>query len=212
MTPSQPPAQAETGVRPAGAHVGSLSGCPATRIATLLLVPLVLVGLWISLHYTYANWWTSPDNIVSVTFWRQIGPHGLPAAGQWRAALGHWWHGLEHWGYTTDNWLLSLIAVDSLLYALFGATPLLVIGTGWLIFLGGCAISFLIARRVCGTLPAALVGTVLLFANRSASGTVGYLTCPVSHNTCPVSHNTSALWELAAVLFALRWSATARWR
>ena len=200
------PSPADAAALPGSPSVGAASGWPAARIGSvLLLVSLVLAGLWISLHYSFANWSTDPDAADPVMLWQQIRLHGLPRVEQWPALFAHWHHALEQWGYTTDNWLLSLIPFDFLLYALFGTSPLVVIGSGWLIFIGCCALSVLIARRVCATVPAAVLGAVLLFANRSASGGVGYL-------TYSISHGISMLWGLGAVLFALRWIATWRWR
>ncbi len=112
------------------------------------------------------------------------------------AVRAHGLSALSAWHYTQDNWLLSVILPELPLQAALAPCPWLPALTGWLFFVGCCAIVGLLARPTIGPLPALLLGTTLLFASPAALTGVGFL----AH---PTSHDVSSFWCLLALLPAM---------
>ncbi len=112
------------------------------------------------------------------------------------AVRAHGLSALSAWHYTQDNWLLSVILPELPLQVALAPCPWLPALTGWLFFVGCCAIIGLLARPTIGSRPALLLGTTLLFASPDALTGFGFL----AH---PTSHDVSSFWCLLALLPAM---------
>jgi hypothetical protein len=157
-------------------------GAGATAL-TVGVCAVLALGLWVSFHYTLGAWRLDADLAVPLVLWEGVQRHG--------------WGFLSTWAYTQDNWLLSLIPISSLLFAIVGSRPTLVVGMGWLIFVASVVMTGFLAARLSGRRAGLAVACVLLFASYSALGPVGYL----AH---PITHNISMAWALLALILALR--------
>ncbi len=156
-----------------------------------VFVPAVALGLWVSLHYTFAIWGAESDTATPYVLWRGVQRYGIGFLGTFH--------------YTPDNWLLSPLPALFLAFATVSDEPWVVIAAGWAIFVACVLLVFLIVRRAAGTVPAAAAAAVLLLSNRSAIGEMGFL-------TYPVTHNASLLGGLVALYAVIRWLEATRWR
>lgn len=147
------------------------------------IVLAALLGAWISLRYSFDRWAVDPDVADPLLIWSGVRAHGLAF--------------LKSWHYTQDNWLLSLVPLTVPAYALLGASPAVVIGGGWAIFLACVLLTALLAWRAAGPPAAGLLAAMLLFANNDAIGGAGFL-------AYPVVHNISLAWGLGALALAAR--------
>lgn len=165
----------------------SSRGRSARQLVLAGLIGLVglaaLAGAWMSLRHSFARWNVDPDIADPLLIWSGVRQHGLGFVATWH--------------YTQDNWLLSLVPLAGLSYAVFGASPAVVIGSGWLIFLACVLLTALLAWKAAGPLAAMLLAAMLLFANTEAIGPTGFL-------TYPVTHNISLAWGLGALALAAR--------
>ncbi len=103
-------------------------------------------------------------------------------------------------GTRPDNWLFSLILPEFPVFALMRPSLLLLVMSGWFIFLGCVAMTLAVARRVAGRWAAVGLAPVLLLSNQAALGNVG------SYSQ-PVSHNISVFWGLVATYAGMQWLA-----
>lgn len=143
---------------------------------------LILFGLWVALRYVFSVWRPDSDIYVTVELWRGIREHGLAFVSTWR--------------YTKDNWLLSLIPISSLIFNVFGPTPIVTLGIGWLIFASGVTLTAMVVAHIAGWRPAMVIAAVCAFANIYAIGPMGYL-------GYTISHAVSMTWGLAMLLACL---------
>lgn len=136
------------------------------------------LGLFVSFRYAMSIWTPDPDIAVPLALWTGFQEHG--------------WRFFSSWLYTPDNWLLSLTPVDALVFSLAGASPTVLVGIGWMIFAASLAMTAYLCWRLAGATAAAVMASVLAFANPAALGSAGYL-------AYPVTHNISMAWALAAL-------------
>ncbi len=147
------------------------------------------LGLWTSVAASFAAWPIDSDIAGSVMVWHGLRAHGTGFLGAWL--------------WPQDSFLLTLLPWTSALYALAGPRPVLVVGTGWAIFVL-CAVlaawlGWRLTRRpaVWALLPA------LLLATPAALGRTGWL----AH---PITHTATLLWGLLALHAAIGWLDTRR--
>jgi hypothetical protein len=143
-----------------------------------------LFGLWTSLRYCLATWAIDPDIGDTAMLWSGMHAHGLGF--------------LKSWYYTQDNWLLSLAPFHFVQFALFGTKPLLLVISGWVIFVGCVAVALVIAWRMAGLTACLVLAPVLLLCRAGVVGKVAFL-------SYPIEHNISLLWGLVALVAAARW-------
>jgi hypothetical protein len=152
------------------------------RPARLIVGAAILIfGAWTSLRYSFGVWGPDADIAAQVVIWQGVLRHGFAF--------------IENWSFTPDNWLFSLSPITALFYTVFGTSPMVVIGVGWLIFVASVGMTARLAHRIAGWRAAFPVAAVLLFSNISTLGNVGFL-------SYPVSHNISMAWVLLALLLA----------
>lgn len=145
---------------------------------------LVAVGAWISFRRTFALWGAESDTADLVMLWEG-----------WRQSG---WSFVTSWFFTPDNWLLSLAPFDFALFAALGASPAVVVATGWLIFVACAALATILALQVSGRGAALWIAPLMFLSGPFVLGTTGFL-------SYPVTHNISVAWGLLAVAAALRW-------
>lgn len=150
----------------------------------VLLAGALLLGVFQSLRLTFHLWGADADVADPVLLWQGLHTHGL------------WF--LTHWRFTPDNWLLSLLPIDSALFAVFGAKPFVMVLTGALFFFAVVALTASLVWRERGGVVAAIVAIVLLFAGRPALGADGFL-------AYPVSHGISLAWGLLGLFLFTLW-------
>jgi hypothetical protein len=155
-----------------------------------LAVLAIALGLWVSYRYAFTTWSGDADTSTPAVLWQGVRQHGPSFLTTWR--------------YTPDSWLLWPLPLFFAAFPIVGDQPAVLIGLGWLIFVGCAAMAGLIVRRVAGWAPAAITAALVLLSNRNAIGGVGLF-------TYPLTHNSSMLAGLVAVYGAMRWIEGRRW-
>lgn len=163
-------------VRPHRQPINTLALMTLVPTACLLLVGLIRCGLICLRRQPDADMATVP------LIYEAVSRHGFSA--------------LSRWHYTQDNWLLSAILPELPLHFMMGVSPWLPAFTGWLFFVGCCAIVALLALSTVGPLAALLLGSILLFASPDSLTGPGFL----AHST---SHDVTTFWCLLALLPAM---------
>jgi hypothetical protein len=151
------------------------------RLVTVFAI--LVFGLWTSLRYSFGAWGPDADIATQVVLWQGVRRFGLAF--------------ITSWSFTPDNWLFSLSPIVALVYTIFGTTPQVVVGVGWLIFAASVAMTACLVQLIAGWRAAFAVATMLLFSNSASHGATGFL-------SYPVSHNISMAWALLALLVAYR--------
>lgn len=144
---------------------------------------LLLCALYSSLAYTFAVWGSGPsaDSATTAMLWHGFEVHGLRF--------------LRSWRYSQDNQLLSLMPLAGIAYFLFGVSAYTVVGIGWLVFVLNAMLVFVIARRFIGPYWALSLAFLVLSANLSTVGQVGFL-------GFSQTHNISFVWSLLGLYAA----------
>ena len=145
---------------------------------------LLAYGLFASLRIVLEGFGPDPDTVHSLLLWHGVREHGLP----WLAS----------WTYTQDNWLLSLVPFHFAGYAVFGATPWVSIGGGWLIFV----LAALVAAAIVAELGARRAATLVFLALINV-GPLAHLHGFAAYST---SHNVTNLFGLASMLVLIHWA------
>ncbi len=148
--------------------------------AALLLLLFALYG---SLAYTFSVWGSGPsaDSATTAMLWHGFEVHGPRF--------------LRSWRYSQDNQLLSLMPLAGIAYFLFGVSAYTVVGIGWLVFVLNAILVFVIARRFIGPWWALSLAFLVLSANISTIGPVGFL-------GFSQTHNISFVWSLLGLYAA----------
>ncbi|MBV9575235.1 MAG: hypothetical protein JO149_01285, partial [Gammaproteobacteria bacterium] len=113
------------------------------------------------------------------------------------------WKFFSSWLYTYDNWLLSLTPLHFLFFWLLGPQPIIVLMTGWAIFIASLLVIGLIAKTQGATKTAIFLPLTLLFAGQFAHA-IGYL-------TYSISHNVTNLYGLICLFLTLCWLRYPHW-
>jgi len=115
----------------------------------------------------------------------------------WQGIQAHGWAWLRDWTFTQDNWLFSLFPLHFLGYLVAGATPLVPLVGGWLIYAASALLAGSIARQSGSRVAQFVLPVVLLVFGPFAhvAGMAAYAT----------THNITNLYGLASVWILLRW-------
>ncbi len=143
---------------------------------------IFLGAAFISLKTVFGLMAVDADSIHALTLWLGVKAHGLRF--------------LASFAYTPDNWLLSIIPFNFLSFFLFGATPRLVILSGWLVLAGAALVAGLLARML-GARRAGCVLTIMLLLVGAYAQQSGYA-------ANPLSHDVTNLYGLGGLCCALR--------
>ncbi len=157
-----------------------------SNITTALKIALLFVfviGLYRSLQIVFHTFPAEADFSDTAMLWLGFKKYG--------------WHFFPSWRYTTDNWLLSLVPIHFLLFSLFGAKPLVVLLTGWGIFILTLLMVACIASSLRAPKTAILLPFILLFANQYAHA-FGFL-------TYSISHNITNLYGICCLFITIKW-------
>lgn len=149
---------------------------------------LFAVGLLGSLKITFTLWGLEPDIIHSAMLWDGIRNHGLPF--------------IKEWLFTTDNWLFSLVPMHFFLFWIFGDEPIILILSGWLIFVASVLLSGMIARNLHAPKSAIIIPVVLIFS--------GFYAHEYGFITYANSHNLTNLYGLFSIFCLTQWMKTHR--
>lgn len=155
----------------------------------LLILAVLITGLCSSLLVVFYTFPVEADSSDTAMLWLGFHHYG--------------WRFFSSWLYTTDNWLLSLVPIHFLFFWLFGWQPLVVLVTGWGIFIASLFVTGLIAKSQHAAKTAIFLPLILLFAGHLAHA-LGYL-------TYSISHNITNLYGLICLLLTLHWLRKPQW-
>jgi|GEM_PF-560331 len=153
------------------------------RIAAFFLILIFIIGCLGSLKVVLGLFAFDVDSSHSLMLWYGVNSFGL----SW----------LKDWLFTPDNWLFSLVPIHFLEFLIFGVRPMLVILTGWFIFMLSALVSGLIAWQLKAKRSAFLIPLMLIFVGFYAHSK-GY----VSYST---SHNITNLFGLISLSLLIQW-------
>lgn len=158
--------------------------------ACMAVAALTITGLCLTYRMVLATWFVDSDLVDVVVLRDGVMQYGLRF--------------LASWNYTADNWVFSVLPVYSLVYAMVGDSPAVLVTSGWIVFLLCAGLTAYLVWRLTGRAwVGAAIFALLLCPNHMVMGGAGSL----GH---PISHNTSLVWSLAAWVLIWRGLRTQR--
>ncbi|QCE32386.1 hypothetical protein FAI41_01630 [Acetobacteraceae bacterium] len=153
-------------------------------IKNLLPIIFIIIGLFQSFRQAFSVWYADPDTAALV----------LTARGMLDGGLAF----LKSFNFPVDNWLFTLIIPDSVVIALLGDSPTILLGTGIVFFWMAALMTGLIVAKIAGWPRGLWAIAFALFATQPALGSAGYL-------TASVAHHISMVWGMFGIFLLLFW-------